>query len=410
MLRIRRAIGTYILILVYAHMSTITAHAETYYVSTTGNNSNPGTEGKPWRTIAKGMDMLNAGDTLYVRGGTYTEGLMRIKRSGTEASPIKVLSSPGESPRITCPNASQSQDQILIQHMNGYNLPMGWITIEGLEIDSCYSGIKFYNLHNSVIRRNWIHNCLHSGIYGNGTRLLFDRNIVNSNGSVKIGAHGFYMNGSHFTITNNLIYDNQAFGIQLNGSASSFYRSTAHAGPEYTHSYNWTIVNNTFAYQRTAAGIVVWGSTCNDTRIENNIFYENSSTRSASVAQGIHFTSTTCTGIQIRNNLAFASGSGGTTFLGSGAKEWVHYTQSGNIVNVSNPGFANAPATLPESPNFKLTEQSPAIDKGLPLTAAVIALDGTTRPQGRAYDIGAYEYSTNDDTQSPKAPVALQFQ
>ena len=88
-------------------------------------------------------------------------------------------------------------------------------------------------------------------------------------------------------------------------------------------------------------------------------------------------------------------------FLGGGGIEGVSYTLSNNIINVSNPGFVNAPATLPASPNFALTSKSPAIDAGLPLPAIKTAFDGTPRPQGPAYDIGAYEYNSNSDEQPP---------
>lgn len=46
-----------------------------YYVSTTGSDSNNGlSTGAPFLTIQKGLDSLLAGDTLYIRGGTYTAG------------------------------------------------------------------------------------------------------------------------------------------------------------------------------------------------------------------------------------------------------------------------------------------------------------------------------------------------
>ncbi len=115
--------------------------------------------------------------------------------------------------------------------------------------------------------------------------------------------------------------------------------------------------------------------------------------------------------VAIRNNLAYATGSGGRTFLlTGGAVEGSNYTQSGNIVNSADPAFVNAPATLPGSPNFALTSRSPAIDKGVLLDATKIAFDGMPRPQGRAYDIGAYEYATDGDTQEPRAPTELRAQ
>jgi len=207
------------------------------------------------------------------------------------------------------------------------------------------------------------------------------------------------MNGTAITATNNLFYDNLALGIQVNGTVS--YKPTSHPGPEFALSRNWVIANNTFAYQRNAPGIVLWGSECDNARIENNIFYENYVTGANYKANGIAFTGTS-TGAIIRNNLAYATGSGGTLFLGSGGQ----YTQSGNIVNTVNPKFVNAPATLPSSPNFALASGSPAIDKGLSLSASKISYPGTSRPKLSAYDVGAYEYYGSSTTLA--APTSLQ--
>jgi hypothetical protein len=398
-------------------MPTVTAHAATYYVATAGSNSNPGTEKQPWRTVAYAVATMVAGDTTYVRGGTYDEEIIRFKRSGTQAAPIKLLNYPGEAPVINFIDKNRVH-RFLIQHATGHTNPMGWITIEGFEIASAYDGIKIYNGHDLTIRRNWIHDSLHQGILGNGTRILIDRNKISHNGDFSRCVreawycnqdHGIYFHGSAITITNNLIYDNLAYGIQLNGSPTSTYSSTKHAGQEFAGAANWVIAHNTLAYQANRGGMVVWGSQCGNARIENNIFYENSVNQSNS-AQGIDFVSTSCTGIAIRNNLAYATSPGGTVFLGSGTREWVHYTHSGNIVNTLNPRFVNAPAMLPDSPNFALTAGSPAIDAGVPLVAISTAFDGTPRPQGRASDIGAYEYTADGNIKPPITPTDLPLQ
>ena len=49
--------------------------SQTYYVSPTGNNSNDGSINSPWQTIAFGVSQLSAGNTLYLREGTYRETL-----------------------------------------------------------------------------------------------------------------------------------------------------------------------------------------------------------------------------------------------------------------------------------------------------------------------------------------------
>jgi hypothetical protein len=402
----KRAIGTCILVSVF--LPTLVTHAATYYVATTGNNSNPGTSSKPWRTVAYAASKMVPGDTTYVKGGTYNEGLIRFGRSGTSSTPIKLLSAPGEFPVISFIDRTPDR-QIRIQNYDGAQKAIAWITIEGFEIRNGYVGIKMINGQNLTLRRNWIHHHLTHGILGNATKSLIDRNRINHNGdffqcastpSICNQHHGIYMYGTAITVTNNLLYDNLATGVQLNGTVS--YDSSKHPGSDFALSHNWVITNNTIAYQGHGAGIVVWGANCDSARIENNIFYENYVKGASYHTNGIAFTgATSSTGIVIRNNLAFASGSGGTKFLGTGGS----YTQSGNIVNTLNPKFVNAPATLPSSPNFALASGSPAVDKGLSISAAKISYPGTTRPQLSAYDIGAYEYYSSSTL---AAPTSLQ--
>ena len=57
------------------------AHAATYYVATQGNDSNPGTQDAPWRTIQKAANAANAGDTVNVGPGTYVERV-NMRQSG----------------------------------------------------------------------------------------------------------------------------------------------------------------------------------------------------------------------------------------------------------------------------------------------------------------------------------------
>ena len=43
----------------------------TYYVATDGDNGDAGTIGAPWATVGYAADQMSAGDTCYIRGGTY---------------------------------------------------------------------------------------------------------------------------------------------------------------------------------------------------------------------------------------------------------------------------------------------------------------------------------------------------
>lgn len=398
-------------VLTSAFLVSEVSHAGTYYVATTGSNSNPGTSSQPWRTVAHAASKMVAGDTTYVKGGIYKEGLISFGNSGTSSAPIKLLNAPGQYPIIDFIDKNQYH-QLQLKNKNGYRNAIGWITIEGFEIRNGYTGIKYWNLRDSVIRRNWIHHNISQGIQGNGgIRVVFDRNKINHNGNFSSCAsgglcnqsHGFYLHGQSYTITNNLFYDNVGYGIQQNGADTSVYSSTKHPGPEFAGAKNWLIANNTLAYQANRAGMVVWGSACDNTVIQNNIFYENGVKLPSWSVQGIVFTGASgSTGIVIRNNLAYASGSGATAFLGSGGS----YTQSGNIINSLQPKFVNALSTLPSSPNFSLTSGSPAIDRGMTLSASKISYAGTPRPQLSSYDIGAYEYYGSSSQLA--APTSLQ--
>jgi hypothetical protein len=47
------------------------ARAATYYVATSGSDSNPGSDAEPWGSLYQACNTATAGDTVYVRGGTY---------------------------------------------------------------------------------------------------------------------------------------------------------------------------------------------------------------------------------------------------------------------------------------------------------------------------------------------------
>jgi hypothetical protein len=64
------------------------AAGNTYYVSTDGDDSNPGTESAPWRTIQKAANSVGPGDAVYVHAGTYRE-LVSLRTSGVERISVR---------------------------------------------------------------------------------------------------------------------------------------------------------------------------------------------------------------------------------------------------------------------------------------------------------------------------------
>ena len=78
------------------------SRAGTYYVD--GDNpeardTHPGTEALPWKTISKATGLLEPGDTLLIKAGTYREAVI-LTKSGTAAQPITIRAYPGHEGRV----------------------------------------------------------------------------------------------------------------------------------------------------------------------------------------------------------------------------------------------------------------------------------------------------------------------
>ena len=70
-----------------------------YYVATGGKDSNPGTIGRPFRTLGAAIDAAKPGDTIFVRGGLYSCSItIYIDKSGKESKTIRLWAFPGETP------------------------------------------------------------------------------------------------------------------------------------------------------------------------------------------------------------------------------------------------------------------------------------------------------------------------
>ena len=63
------------------------------------NDSNPGTEARPFKTIGRGVQSLQPGDTLLIKAGTYREAV-NLHRSGTQAQPIRIQAYPGDEGKV----------------------------------------------------------------------------------------------------------------------------------------------------------------------------------------------------------------------------------------------------------------------------------------------------------------------
>ena len=115
------------------------------------NDSNPGTESAPWRTIQKAANTVTPGDTVYVKTGVYDERVL-INRDGTPGAKIafKAL------PRRT------------VQVLHGFNISADAIRIEGFDITHNLAGWNNGGVwiagHDLEIVDNYIHDVPYAGI------------------------------------------------------------------------------------------------------------------------------------------------------------------------------------------------------------------------------------------------------
>ena len=107
--------------------STTLIYAENYYVAPYGDDDNPGTLAEPWQTIAKANTELQAGDTVFIREGTYNERINPIN-SGTPGNYITYKAYPEETPVIDRSVLITSwfnyTGSIYWAHYTGYTIPL----------------------------------------------------------------------------------------------------------------------------------------------------------------------------------------------------------------------------------------------------------------------------------------------
>lgn len=341
-----------------------------------GDDGAAGDSAHPFQTIQHAADLVNPGDVVVVRNGVYTGGnaIFDVARGGTARNPV-VFRAANRWGAVLDGRNNTSED--------GVHVSASFVRIEGFEIKGVFhdgiipsSGIIELqivgnNIHdvgrycetgsiglsaigvandNVVIEQNLIHDI---GRYADGENGCSQPNDYWQNHD-----HGVYVSsGTNVIIRNNVFY-NIARGWAIHcypGPISQVY-----------------IANNTFAFPNPYRdGHIIVGAALTTAAIVNNIFYQPQTA-------GVAFDVATTSAVTVEYNLTM----GGTVSTGSGPG----VTFSHNIDNV-DPMLANAPAF-----DFQLVATSPAIDAGVTLPYVSNDFLGTSRPQGVAYDIGAFEF------------------
>ena len=264
-------------------------------------------------------------------------------------------------------------------------------SLQGDEPGSDHDYIDIWG-SNSAIRHNYMHDntanacnsydchmdCIQTwNTTGNGTEvsknIFFDRNICfNHHEGVIIQDNAGNGDVGGWTVTNNVF----AYGPWDDGSGHLAVAGTAHP-------WCWIFEDgqlgaaNAFYNNTCISGSMGFRNASGTASYKDNIWYGSNSTP---------YQNGGGTSVNGANNLYYSSpGSVGAVF-------------AGDIVN-QNPLFASLGSGSAQERcigcNYSLQSASPAIDRGVN-TGTIVSVDlkGTARPQGSAYDIGAYEFGS----------------
>lgn len=271
---------------------------------------------------------------------------------------------------------------------------------------AAHSGsIDNVNIYNNAINGgnwdgDWGDHHHHGGIHCYGgpltatfTRLNIYNNIIGPNMGASIGylTAGIYL---EYNITSPNIYNNIISAVAPGAPTNGFIAVKGSAGITPVAS-NAKVYNNTIVLTGIAGGSCIYGYDISGFDIQNNICY--------GVGNGID-TGGGVTFADVNHNIYYPTVQ--FRYNGVSGYSWEQWRGiAPNPPDFDAESFNNTDPMV--DANYMPTASSPAIGNGavLPGTFSVDYV-GALRPQGGAWDIGAYEF-TGSDIVAPSAPSGL---
>ncbi|WP_375515007.1 choice-of-anchor D domain-containing protein, partial [uncultured Nostoc sp.] len=417
---------------------------KTYYVSGTGNDKNDGLkEGSAFRTLQQAADLVQAGDTVYVMNGTYTNTYPNIlsisDKHGTEAAPITFTAYPGHTPVLQTHDKNWNAISITgssyvvinglnlvgarddntleyaLEHKDDLNNP----ATSGNGINVSYiDGDEKQRSHHITISNNNISKFPGGGIAtAEVDYITIKNNVVSGNswysphGTQGITMLHLWNSDQNVTdykviIQDNTVFDNkqlvpwanagkvtEGHGIMLDTSSVG---NVAYQGK--------ALISKNVIYNNGGAGIQIFKGE-NPVDIVNNTLSQNSQELSTG-----EILLNSAKNVRVSNNIMYASdGNSASAIANSSNYSFdnnlayngdIKGTGSGNVLN-KNPLFVDA-----ANHDFRLKPGSPAIDGGsnaLNSVTKITPLDGDGDGSVLT-DIGAFEAPTNK-TPNPEIQV-----
>jgi hypothetical protein len=397
------------------------------------SDANPGTYTEPFQTLYRPRQVMQAGDIVYIRGGTFNttdpdhpgwDAVLLLTPdtdpNGTPDAPVAYIGYPGDRPVLGAPVPMRRG--IYMEQTVAYYIIANWEFTQ-------HAGNLSLSGNGHRIIGNYSHDGVAGedytviGVAGNSAQLKLFGNLLLNNpntGGEEVGV-GFYLEGfgtnQDIDFGWNQIQDqNGRRSIQIFGHLAGDRMEDIRIHdnlistslPLRNHILlggsdgGTEVLGTIYVYNNIIVGSNGQGLRINDPQgtviIQNNVLYNNGT--QGFDGHGQLFIEQAGTDlIALQNNILYAE-SGQTYYdFGTGVVPSVFSAASNNLwfnagiapgwdtnsVN-ANPMFINA-----ASNDFRLSENSPAIDTGIN-TGISRDYIGTLRDLN--YDIGAYEYTT----------------
>jgi hypothetical protein len=223
-----------LILLAFASTTLPAQSGSTFYVSKSGSNSNSGSYTAPWLTIQHAANSVTAGATVYVEAGVYNESVT-FPASGTASNYITFANYPGQTATIDGTGLSVTGTQGLINIINqsyirvsgfeirNYTTASASLTPAGIWVTGSGTGLQLLNniVHNITTTSEKNGNAFGIAVYGTSstpiTNLTISGNQVYSLRTGESESLNVDGNVTYFTITNNIVHDNDNIGIDAIG-------------------------------------------------------------------------------------------------------------------------------------------------------------------------------------------------
>ena len=408
------------------------AQAAEYFVAPTGSDSNPGTMASPFATIQKGNDVAAAGDTVWLRGGTYfsTRQIVLSRSGSSDTNRTKFWAYQTEVPILDCSryvstNKAADVPAVLVTgswvHLRGLEIANGPVGASG---DHSISMLRTRNSSNNTFERLNIHHGFGPGLFidtGNGGNLILNcdsHDNYDKNGSQGDGQNGDGF-GVHYQTTGpstiirgcrawidsddgyDLIsqevpvivenswaiqngYANGGAVSPADGNGNGFKMGSSVTGIRH-------IVQNNVAWKNKAAGFYANHSSGGNTWLNNTSYMNGTQYNMLASPPNDSATTITLSGAlahKMRNNIGFPNRNSNMGGVDTMFNTWdLNITESAaDFAGTSDTGATGprqADGSLPAVTFLKLKAGSPLIDKGTNVGLPFV---------GTAPDLGADEY------------------